>query len=275
MASAVSFAAPTPIAVWLDGASSDGGNPIPSFINAKFGAGSAVLVSSAQLDTPGFLNSFKAIVVSRFDASFGSNLDPIAAANIVAYVGLPGPLQGGVALFSNDMADNLPGGVDPLDPNLTALFGNALGYAAASGHGYIGEFNGAAQAVSSNSYGATPLGLIAGSANAVHGYGPQFVYDVGPIGSGNPIDAGVTFPFTDADQSTFLTDISGASPSNIVDIYSSARIAGEPAVLANAFVINGGPGGNKVPDSADTSILLVIGIAALLGMSLRQKQLLS
>ena len=90
----------------------------------------------------------------------------------------------------------------------------------------------------------------------------------GPIGAGNPIDAGVTFPFTDADHTTFLTDISGADPNNIVDIYTSAGIDGEAAVLANQFVISGG---GSVPDSSSSLLLVSIGVAGLLGLRRRKK----
>jgi hypothetical protein len=267
------------IAVWLDGSLSDGGNAIPSRINAISGD-SATLVTTAQLETAGFLSSFDAIVVSRYDSSFGSFLSSAAAANVAAYVGAPGPSQGGVAVFTNDMADNLAGSGsgDPFDPNLDQLFVNAVTYAAQSGHGYIGEFNGAVMAMSSNSAGAPAMGLLAGSASEVGGYGPEFNYAVGPIGSGNPIDAGVTFPFTDTDQSTFLTRISGASSGNIVDIYTDTLPAGEgsinglPAVLANSYVISGGHPGNGVPDTASSLLMVAMGLGTMVGFGRRLRQ---
>lgn len=253
-------------AVWLDGSATSGGNAIPGALSSDFPGSTVTLVTTSQLATPGFLSPYNALIVSRFDASFGTFLSAPAAAQVESYVG-SGASQGGVALFTNDMADNLAGGFDPYDPNLSQLFKNAVGFAAASGHGYVGEFNGAIMGMASNSAGAPALGFLPGSATAVIAYGPQFVYDVGPIGTGNPIDAGVTFPFTDADTSTFLTHISGADPNNIVDIYTSAGISGEPALLANQFVIQGG-GPTPVPEP---STILLVG-AGLAGVGIMRRR---
>jgi len=265
MMSARAAAAPT-IAVWLDGNTNPGGggNPILSSLTHSFGAGSYQLVSTADLETAGFLNSFNTVVVSRYGSGFGSGLSAAAAANVKAYVG-SGASQGGVALFTNDAADNLYGApIDPYDDNLNQLFVNAVTFAVASGHGYIGEFNGAAMAVESNTGGLEALGLLQGNASAVGGYGPQFVYGVGPIGSGNPIDAGVTFPFTDSDSTTFLTRITGADPNNIVDVYvSNDDINGLPAVLANKYVITGG--NPDVPEPASWA-MMVAGFGAVGGV---------
>ena len=255
-------------AVWLDGSLTDGGNAIPSRLTSL--GFTVTLVTTAQLETVGFLSTFDAIAVSRYDASFGTFMTATAAANVSAYVG-SGAGQGGVAVFTNDMADNLFGSTsgDPFDANLDTLFVNAATFAAASHHGFIGEFNGAVMAMSSNSASAPALGLLPGSANAVHSYGPLFTYGVGPIGAGNPIDAGVTFPFTDSDSSTYLTDITGALPGNIVDIYTSSGIVGEPAVLANSYVIHGGDGGlTPVPEPSTYGLC---GSLALAGLALYRR----
>ena len=266
-----SISSATRFAVWLDGANTDGGNAIPSRLDAAFGAGSATLVTTAQIATPGFLSGFDCLVVSRFSATFGTFLSPSAVVQVQSYVGLAGtPGQGGVAIFTNDMADNLMGSSigDPFDPNLDRLFINAATFAAATHHGYIGELNGAIMGVAANNAGATPMDLLSGTASAVDGIGPEkFVYNVGPIGSGNAIDAGVSFPFTDSDITTFLTRVTGADPNNIVDIYTNPSANGLPAVLANKAVISGG----GVPDATSTLPLLSIAVASLLGYGWRKK----
>src|SRR5439155_1240193 len=114
------------------------------------------------------------------------------------------PTQGGVALFTNDAKDNFKGSDsgDPFDANLNALFVNAATFAAATHHGFIGEFNGTVIAINT-------LHLLPGSAGSLHGASSAFTYGVGPIGSGHPIDNGVTFPFVDGDGSPFLTTVTG------------------------------------------------------------------
>lgn len=261
-------------AVWLDGNTTPGGggNGILTSLDNAFGAGSYDLVSTSDLETAGFLNSYKSVIVSRYDASFGSALSAAAAANIAAYVG-SGATQGGVAVFTNDLADNLFGasGGDPFDANLDRLFVNAATYAALSGHGFIGEFNGAVMAMESNSAGMPAIGLLTGSANGVHGTSTpdgHFHYEVGPIGSGNPIDAGITFPFTDSDTSIFRTDVTGALSGNIVDIFADN---GLPAVLANNFVISGGGETPTATPEPCTMLLLGSSLAGLCGLKLRRR----
>ena len=65
-------------AVWLDGNTTPGGgsNGILASLDNHFGVGSYTLVTTAQLATAGFLNSYKAVIVSRFDAGFGTSLSP-------------------------------------------------------------------------------------------------------------------------------------------------------------------------------------------------------
>jgi hypothetical protein len=228
-------------AVWLEGSTTSGGNGVYTSLTNVFGVASVTLVTTAELETPGFLSSFTTLVVSRYGDGFGSSLSAKAASNVVAYVGT-GATQGGVVIFANDVADNLKGSdySDPLDPFLDQLYINAAVFDSKSGHGYLGEFNGAVMAMSTNTAGYVALGLLPGAASGTHmATTPdgQFHYDAGPIGPGNPIDAGVSFPFTDADKSIFRTDITGASAANIVDTFDDN---GLPAILANSAAIFGG-----------------------------------
>jgi hypothetical protein len=245
VAGATSASAGPQFAVWLDGntAAGGGGQGILTSLDNAFGAGSYQLISTAQLDTPGFLSSFKTVIVSRFGSSFGSSLSAASAANVHSYVGGPGAGQGGVAVFTNDASDNLFGSVsgDPYDANLNALFINAVKFAAASGHGYIGEFNGAIAALATNTAGFNSADLLVGNATGLHFYGPQFTYDIGTPGVGAAIYSGVTLPFTDSDSSTYLTDITGFDTAQLVLQYTSSNINGEPAILANSVIINGVP----------------------------------
>jgi len=54
-------------AVWLDGNTTPGGggNPILTEIDHYLGTNDYELVTTAQLETPGFLNTFNCVVVSR------------------------------------------------------------------------------------------------------------------------------------------------------------------------------------------------------------------
>jgi hypothetical protein len=176
-------------AVWLDGDTSPGGggNGILTTLDNSFGPGDYTLVTTAQLETPGFLDSFKTVIVSRYDSGFGDSLSAAAAANIASYVG-SGSTEGGVAAFTNDASDNLFGSSsgDVYDANINQLFVNAAKFAVESGHGYIGEFNGAVMAMSSNSAGFPAIGLLPGSADGVHAYGPLFTMVLGPSGPAIP-----------------------------------------------------------------------------------------
>ena len=198
-------------ALWLDGNTTPdgGGNGIPFSLTAAFGASSFTLITNAQLDTPGFLSGFDAVIISRFSFGPGTALSTASVTNIQNYVG-KGPNQGGVATFTNDAADSLCNpalfscspNADPYDPNLNQLFVNAVTLAAATHHGYVGELNGAIMAFTSNDSGFLPaIGLLTGTSTGVKAVdqGPTkppvgFIYEEGPIGTGHPIDQGITFP---------------------------------------------------------------------------------
>ena len=71
------------LAVWLDGNTTPGGggNGIPFSLTAAFGASSFTLVTTAQLETPGFLNGFDAVIISRFGSGTGTALTAPAVAS--------------------------------------------------------------------------------------------------------------------------------------------------------------------------------------------------
>jgi len=282
-------AAPT-IAVWLEGETTNGvpggnQNGIPFALTEAFGANSFSLVTSAQLNDPSFLNQndFSVVIISRAGNGTGKiPLDPEAVTNIQKYVGLAGnPKQGGVATFTNDAADSLcnpavfstcPSSADPFDPNLYQLFINSVTLAAATGHGYVGELNGAVMAFTSNDSGFLPaIGLLPGSSTGVQVVeqkDPQnpvgFIYEEGLIGTGHPIDQGITFPFVTKEVTLFLGYVTGFDTGNVVDQYGDNgldNLAGVPAIVANQAAI-GGPSPPSVP-LPPTFLLLGLGLAGL------------
>ena len=274
-------------AVWLDGNTTPGGggNGIPFSLTAAFGASSFTLVSNAQLDTPGFLNGFDAVIISRFGSGPGTALSTASVTNIQNYVGT-GPNQGGVATFTNDAADSLCNpavftcspNADPYDPNLNQLFVNAATLAAATHHGYIGELNGAIMAFTSNDSGFLPaIGLLTGTSSGVTAVEQDptkppvgFLYEEGPIGTGHPIDQGITFPFVTNELTLFLGLVTNFDKTNVVDQYGDNgldSLAGVPAIVANKAVIDGVTPPPPVPEPMTLALLPL----ALVGLSLRKK----
>jgi hypothetical protein len=203
-----------------------GNNDLITYINTLPGM-SATLVSDVQLSTPGFLTpgNFSGFVYTRDGSSFGSSLSAAAAANVSAYVG-----GGNVVLFNSDIADGLLG-----DSQSQRLISNAVAYTIASGHGYIGELNGTAAALSSNGNGFTPLNLIAGSAGPMGfgGGGSDGSMVLTANGVGHPVTTGVSFPFNPAGVE-FGADISGVNPSLVLANWDAGSQS--PAIIAFAAV---------------------------------------
>lgn len=69
-----------------------------------------------------------------------------------------------------------------------------------------------------------------------------FIYEEGSIGTGHPIDQGITFPFTTNELTLFLGFVTSFDKANVVDKYGDNgldSLAGVPAIVANKAVIDG------------------------------------
>lgn len=111
---------------------------------------------------------------------------------------------------------------------------------AESGNGFIGEFNGAVSALTSNSDGFSPIGLVNGSAGPLgfDGGGSDSRLRLTPAGINNPVLSGVTFPFNPVGVE-FGATASGIAPSMIISTWSSTGAPAigipEPASILGAF----------------------------------------
>ena len=199
-----------------------GDNATDNFLAAN--GHTVTLVTDAQLATPGFLNSFDVFYYTRDGASFGTGLSAGAAANVAAWV------TGNAVALAGDFADSLPG-----DATIGQLTLNAVAFAAAFGHGFVGEFNGAAAALAANSDGLNPLNIFAGLAGALGGGagGSNLSLVADLANGGHAVLAGVGLPYNPADvEFGFL--ITGANGSNVIARWGSPT--GNPAILARTAV---------------------------------------
>ncbi len=185
------------VGIYVDGNSSD----LNNISGAVVGAGCTATVLTSLSSLAGY----DAVIVSRYDSSFGVGLSGSDAATVMTYAG---GRYGNAYLFLNDWFDNLSGASsgDPYDPNVQMLLENIITAAAATHHGYIGEFNGGVEGLIGNSNGFPALGFVLGTAGPLGGISCLSVtqvhaYGVG-VGSFTPTDgtcfgAASTVPFGD------------------------------------------------------------------------------
>ncbi len=173
------------------------------FINANMPGYSAVLVSRSEISTPGFLDQFSALFLSRPTGELGYGFSAEGNARVNAWIGA----TGNVVLLNGDFADALVpytyAGVP--DPNVQQLIKTSITYAALSGHGFVGEFNGAVYGFtySADFDGQDTLGFYSGSAGRIgfdRGNSANALYDADGVPLFNP------------DGVEFGSDVVGFSP---------------------------------------------------------------
>jgi hypothetical protein len=177
------------------------------------------IVTDAQIATPGFLGAFDAFYFTRNGSEFGDGLSEAAAAAVRNYVGS----DGNIVLLNGDFADPLMLN----DAEIIELTGNAVDFAVQSGHGFVGEFNGAVSALTSNSDDFVPLGLISGSAGPLASGPANGTITVAAAGIGHPVLDGVGLPFDPVDVD-FGPAMTGVDSALVLARYSN----GTPAIVA-------------------------------------------
>jgi len=221
-------------------------------IATLYGASNTVtIVSDADLSTPGFLNAFDAFVYTRDGFSFGTTLSVAAAANVKTFV------TGNIVLFVGDFQDDI--GIATTD----LLFNQALTFVlSGTGGGFIGEFNGALAAFSSNAQGLNPIGLVNGAAGVL-GFGEggsEGIIDVTAAGLISPVTAGVPFPYNPG-AVEFGFDANGVAAAGVLARFEN----GNPAIVANSAALI------SVPEPA-TWAMLISGFG-LVGFAARRRRL--
>lgn len=216
-----------------------GNNNIATYYGGLAGH-TATVVSDAQLATAGFLDSFDVFVYTRDGYSFGTTLSLAAAANVKAFV------NGNVALLNGDFQDDIG------TPGTDQLFLNILNYVAGNSNGgYIGEFNGASAAFTSNDNGLTPIGLIEGHSGTLGNGngGSDGDVVVTPYGTASGLFAGVAFPYNPG-AVEFGADASVNNPATVLATFSN----GNPAIIVGERQVINNP--NQVPEPSTYALLL-------------------
>lgn len=207
-----------------------GDNTIDGFLDMAAGT-NATLVTNADLEGAGFLDSFDVFFYTRDTGTFGETLTAGAATNVADFVGS----DGNVVLLNGDFADDVDDANTTIDTLAEQLIFNAVEFAAISGHGYVGEFTGAVAALTTNLNGFAALDLISGSAGALGagsgGSGGDM--DTTAAGTGHLLLNSITLPTnpTDVENGSAITGVdSGIVRAAWVTAPSS------PAVIASGIV---------------------------------------
>jgi uncharacterized protein YvpB len=201
------------------------------------GAGFQVsLVTDAQLATPGFLDDFDVFVYTRNGSATGTSLSAAAAANVKAYVRR-------TVLLNGDFADAIG-----QDTEIEDLIRNSVGWAGATHHGYVGEFNGAFAGLTSNGNGLSPLNLIPGVAGAFQVSTTDFgTIAATAFGGDHPVLAGVALP-RDPAGVEIGAPLTGVDASSVIARYTATNnpailVLDQPAVTISDVAVTEGNSG--------------------------------
>jgi hypothetical protein len=215
-----------------------GDNSIDNFLAAQ--GNTVALVDMTLLEKPlneqGSLNDYDVFIYTRKWSTYGEGLSLTAAANVKSFV------TGNVVLFMSDMADmigsseHLAQAVDINQYAEKALL-NAVAFASANGKGYIGEFNGAALALSSNTsgdYGGLALGLVQGTFTGLKRY-PLSNSDLDVLAPDHPVVAGLPDPWNMMGGLEYVYTSQISDPSYLVVASWTEGLGGAqfPAIIAS------------------------------------------
>lgn len=125
---------------------------------------------------------------------------------------------------------------DPLltyDQRIERLTLNAVRWAGAQGHGYVGELHGAVAGLTSNSDDLHPLGFVEGHADPIRFGGGDVISTILPTasGAGHPVLDRVELPHTPT-LAEFGAPLSGVDTARVLAVYPS----GNPAIVAEQLV---------------------------------------
>lgn len=189
-----------------------------------------VLVTDAELATPGFLDAFDAFVYTRDGTSFGVTLSSAAAANVVVYAS-----PGRRVLLNGNFADAVnPALSGGSDPNMERLFVNSVGWAAETHHGYIGEYTGTAAALTSNQDALAALDLVSGTSGKLYATGALGPIDETAVGAASPVLDGVALP-SDPYDVMYGPFVTGVDTTLVLATY---RWSGNPAIIAHEVAVS-------------------------------------